>query len=197
MRRSPAPSTGAPSGSRRASLERAASRGFGFIASSLPRPLAPDFVRRVACLALALALSLAGCFGATRVAVAEDLEDEVRGYLEGYRWRRYDDAVARIVPERREAFLDRAEALEKELLIDDYEILRLKLRREAEAALVQVRYTWHLDSRGVVQETVVEQHWTRKGKHWFLLGEKRMRGDDMPAVLEPPSPKITSRGNGL
>ena len=113
----------------------------------------------LACLALVAA---AGC--AARPNTTEDLAGEVRAYSEGVRWRRYEDAAAKLPPALREAFLDAHDELDEDLFVDDYEIARLKLHRDRNSAIVQVKYTWHLDSVGVVHDTVVEQRWRRHGK---------------------------------
>ena len=119
----------------------------------------------------------------------EDLLGEVRLYSEGIRWKKYQDAAARIPPGEREAFLDQHEALEDELHIDDYEIGRVKIRTGKDGALVQVKYTWHLDSVGVVYDTVVEQVWEKRGVRWFRLAESRKRGERMPGLGEAPQEK--------
>jgi hypothetical protein len=118
----------------------------------------------------------------------EDLLSEVRLYSEGIRWKKYQDAAARIPPGEREAFLDQREDLEDELHIDDYEIGRVKIRKGKDGALVQVKYTWHLDSLGVVYDTVVEQVWERRGVHWLRTAETRKRGERMPGLEEAPDP---------
>ena len=114
----------------------------------------------------------------------EDLLQEVRLYSEGMRWRKYEDAAARIPPGQREAFLDQREALDEELFIDDYEIARIKIGKGKDDAVVQVKYTWHLDSVGVVYDTVVEQIWEKRGVRWLKVEESRKRGERMPGVEE-------------
>jgi len=116
----------------------------------------------------------------------EDLLGEVRFYSEGVRWKKYEDAAARIPPGEREAFLDQKESLDDELHIDDYEIARVKLKDGKEGAVVQVKYTWHLDSVGVVYDTVVEQIWERRGVRWLRVAESRKRGERMPGLDEGP-----------
>ena len=134
--------------------------------------------------ALALLLVLAAsCAGSAKE--GEDLLGEVRLYSEGVRWRRYEDAAARIPPGEREQFLDQREALDEELRIDDYEIHRIKVSKQ-DGAVVQVKYTWHLDSVGVVYDTVVEQVWEKRGVRWLLLAESRKRGERMPGLNEEP-----------
>jgi len=118
----------------------------------------------------------------------QDLLGEVRLYAEGIRWRKYEDAAARIPPGQREAFLDQRESLDDELHVDDYEIDRVKLKDDKDKAIVQLTYTWHLDSVGVVYDTVIEQVWEMRGPRWLRISESRKRGERMPGVGEnPPS----------
>jgi hypothetical protein len=146
-------------------------------------------LRNVLVLAVALAsLPPAGC-GSTQRASSEDLMGEIRFYLEGVRWQRYQDAVARLPPERREAFLDEREELDEDLRIDDYEIERVKVSADGRAAVVQVKYTWHLNSVGLVRTTVSELAWQRHGKHWLVMAEVRKRGHEMPGLAEPEEPE--------
>ncbi|MFH0903037.1 MAG: hypothetical protein V2A73_20600 [Pseudomonadota bacterium] len=114
----------------------------------------------------------------------DDLFDNVRGYAEGVRWRRYEDAAARIPPKNREKFLDERESLDDDLSIDDYQITRIKVSDRR--AMVQVEYTWHLDSSGVVRETTVEQTWELDRNQWMLVSEARKHGIEMPGLPEPP-----------
>lgn len=139
---------------------------------------------------LALVVLLAaGCGGQQKN--VDDLIDSARGYHEGVRWRRYEDAAARRVPAEREAFLDERSELDEDLRIDDYEIERVKIRTGHKAAILQVKYTWHLDSVGVVHDTVVVQAWEHRGRDWLLVTEYRKRGEPMPGVAEAPEGEET------
>lgn len=135
---------------------------------------------RVALL-LVISVALAACSPKAR-GHEDDLLSDVRGYQEGLRWRRLEDAAARVPPADREQFLDRLERLEGELFIDDYEITRVKLAPGGEKATVQVKLTWHLDSVGVVYESVLESTWQKLGKGWLRTAETLMRGEAVPGV---------------
>jgi hypothetical protein len=135
---------------------------------------------------LALALAITGC-ATGQQSKGERLLNDVRAFHEGLRWRRFDEAADHIPPPTREQFLDGREALDDDLRIDDYEIERTKMP-EDKVAKVQIRYTWHLESRGTVYTTVVEQRWEQVGKGWILFAEERKRGEPMP---EPPPPSAT------
>ncbi len=130
-----------------------------------------------------LLVIVAGC--AAPQQRVELLEDNVRGYEEGLRWRRYDDAAARRMPSQREAFLDERDRVDEDLRFDDYEIQRMKMKRGHQAAQILVKVTWHLDSVGTVHDTIVEQDWELHGKYWMLRDERRRRGEPMPGLKEP------------
>jgi hypothetical protein len=54
---------------------------------------------------------------------------------------------------------------------------------------VHIKFTWHLDSRGVVHTTHTVQSWQLQGTGWVLAGERHLRGEPMPGV--PPRPENT------
>ena len=148
-------------------------------------------MRRVV-LALAVVACGAACGGNQKP--QDDLLYNVRGYQEGLRWRRYEDSASRLAPSKREAFLDKRDELDDELRVDDYEIMRVKMQAQGKKATVQVKLTWHLDSVGIVKDTVVEESWERHKTGWFLVGEKLKRGPEMPGV--PPGKAGEQGANG-
>jgi hypothetical protein len=127
---------------------------------------------------LGLLVGGVGCAGAmTR---SDDLLMDVRTFQEGLRWRKYDMAAAHIPPAARDEFLERHDELDKDLRIDDYELERVKVEDDTATALVRVKYTWHLDSKGSVHDTVVEERWERQGKVWRVVGSAHKRGEELP-----------------
>jgi hypothetical protein len=82
-------------------------------------------------------------------------------------------------------FLDERENLEKELRIDDYQVARVTMGKDGDRAVVHVKYTWHMDNRGIVHTTTAAQLWERRGSRWWLADERRVRGKKMPGVPEP------------
>ncbi len=131
----------------------------------------------------------AGCF--QRQSRSETLLHDVRHYHEGMRWRRYEDAAAHVPPSSREDFLDERDELDDDLNIAEYEIKRLKINTADDTALVQVKLRWHLDSEGIVHDTVVEQVWERRDGTWYLVEEHRKRGAAMPGLPEEPDESDT------
>ena len=143
---------------------------------------------------LLCAVTWAACAGGN--SRGDRLMNDLRAFHEGIRWRRYDQAADFVPLPARDRFMAGREALDDDLRVADYEIERVKWRGDRDVT-VQVRYTWHLDSRGVVHETVVEESWFKAGKGWILQGEERKRGEPMP---EPPpddaGPAAASRAPG-
>lgn len=132
-------------------------------------------------LVFALALSTGAC-GASRKRTA-DLVYDIRTYNEGIRWNKLPQAAVHILPQKREAFLDEREELEEELRIDDFELQRVKMSDDKqESALIQIRWTWHMDSEGIVKTTTTRQKWRRFGSRWLMVAEHHVRGDEMPGV---------------
>lgn len=128
-------------------------------------------------------LAAAGC--AASDAKRADLVADIRGYGDGMRWRDFNAAALRIVPDHRPAFMDHCEQLADDLKIADWEMRRLTYSEDRNRAEVHIEWTWLLDSRGIVHTTVSRQNWSRHGKQWILHREERLRGEPMPGVAEP------------
>ncbi len=128
--------------------------------------------------------AIAGCASSPKR--AEMLLDDVRGYHDGLRWHRLNLAVLRIAPPEREEFMAEREELVDDLRISDYEIVRVHYREKGVRAQVTVRYTWFLDSRGLVHRTTARELWERRGKRWLVVEEHRLRGKPMPGLAEAP-----------
>jgi hypothetical protein len=112
----------------------------------------------------------------------ESLLETSTRFQEGLRWRRFEDAASHVPPAERESFLDEHDELDKDLRIDDYEVIRVHFKDGHEEAQVQVKYSWHLDGEGVVKETVTDQTWKLHGSAWWLEEEAKKRGEDMPGI---------------
>ena len=128
----------------------------------------------------ALVLILLGACGGSARERQEDLMDAAREFQNGLRWRNYDQAAAHVPSEIRERFLDAHEELDDNLRVDDYEIERITVEKDARHAMIRVRLTWHLEHVGTVHETVVDESWERQGKVWRILGSAHRRGEEMP-----------------
>lgn len=146
---------------------------------------------RLACarlLALAVLAPLAGCGAAQRE--PEPLDQSVRVYNDGVRWLRFDEAASRLPANRRDDFLDERDQLHEDLRISHYDVIRVRYDGERRRARVQIKYTWYLESRGVVHETHSVQTWHRGEELWILRGERYLRGEGMPGLEgSPPEPE--------
>ena len=121
---------------------------------------------------------LAACGSAQR---QESLMEAVRTYNDGVRWERFTAAASMVPARERDAFLDEREELADDLRISDYEIVRVK-ERGPDTAEVQVKLTWYQDSIGTVKDTWAAQRWERQGKGWRIIGERLVRGEEMPGL---------------
>jgi hypothetical protein len=131
---------------------------------------------RLATATLAIALCT-GCAHAPRK--GEDLTESVRTYHEGVRWQRFAAAASRIPGAERDEFVEERDRLADDLQISDYEVVRVSARAE-----IQVKYTWYLDSEGIVRKTHAVEEWERHGKVWLMVDERRLRGDPMPGLAD-------------
>ena len=130
-------------------------------------------------LCVTFAWPAAGCLSAKRV---EPLGDAVRQYNQAVRWERFEMAAARLPAKQRDDFLDRRDQLSDELRISHIEVVRVRHDKTGRRANVQVKYTWHLDSRGVVHTTHTVQRWERPSSSWQVLAERHLRGEPLPHI---------------
>jgi hypothetical protein len=154
---------------------------------STRRPLAPGPRRACAVLLVLAAVAgvsgvagLWGCGAAQRE--PEPLDEAVRLYNDGLRWQRFDEAASRLPADRRDDFLDQRDQLHDDLRISEYDVIRVRYDGKQRRAKVQVKYTWYLESRGVVHETHAVQTWHRGDEIWVLRSERHLRGEVMPGL---------------
>lgn len=127
-------------------------------------------------------LMLAAACGGPRE--EDTLTASVRAYNEGVRWQRYEVAANALPVAERGEFVDDMDARSKDLKITDYEIVRVDAR-DKDAAKVQVKLSWYLDTEGKLKETHAVQTWERRNKKWWMVDATRVRGDEMPGITEP------------
>lgn len=132
-----------------------------------------------------LILALVAACSASAKGKHDDLDEHLRDFQEGLRWRNYDRAAAHVRQEEREKFLDAHEILDENLRIDDYEIERVTLGEDGRRATVRVRYVWHLDSEGRVHDTLVDESWEKQAKVWRIVGSSHRRGEPLPSTALP------------
>ncbi|HET6613412.1 MAG TPA: hypothetical protein VFG83_15550 [Kofleriaceae bacterium] len=130
-------------------------------------------------------IAAAACGCASQQKHADSLTRGLRSYHEGLRWRAFEKSAIFVPAAERAGFLDAHDAIREDLRIDEYSIRRVIYGPKTETADVRVEYAWHLDSRGIVEKTVVAQKWELRGESWLLIDEVRVRGEPMPTIPEP------------
>lgn len=140
---------------------------------------------------LVMATVLVTACGAPRS--GETLLDSVRTYHEGIRWSRIPVAASRIPSDERPDFISEWNRLADDLRITDYEVVQVAQGRRS--SKVEVKYTWYLDSRGIVHETHAAEDWERQGKVWIRIAEHRVHGERMPGLSEPASDDFGPEGD--
>lgn len=137
----------------------------------------------VAVTVVALLLSL-GSACAMGDGMQEKLRDATMGYNSSLRWGDIDRAVAWIPLEAHDAFLNRHEEVEEELVIVDYEMTRLDLDKETGIAGSRAEITWHTDRRLIVETTRVDQLWQFHEGKFVLVDERRAGGSPLAIFAE-------------
>lgn len=129
-------------------------------------------------LLVSLACALAGCAGGM-LSTRDELKLAIQDFNDGVRWGKVEQSAARLPVDRRAAFAERFAGLEDELEIMDYDVQRIDWDRASDRALVRVDVSWSLKRRGLVERTVVEEEWLKKGG-WVLVTAKRLKGSPLP-----------------
>jgi hypothetical protein len=141
-----------------------------------------------------LAISLAGCGGAQRD--SDTLQESILSYNEGVRWERFESAATLLPPKLRSEFVDEMDQRAKDLKISQYDIVRVD-KPTGKTAKVQIKVAWYKDSEGTLRETHAVQTWERHGKQWWMVEETRLRGDEMPGLIDPPDkPEVAEKAAG-
>lgn len=123
---------------------------------------------------------LAGCASAKQ---GDTLADSVRQYNDGVRWERFAVAAVHVPPKERASFLDEADERAHDVKITEYDIVGIDPKGDREAT-VQIKMSWYRDSEGTLRETQALQHWEKHGKTWWMVDETRLKGHEMPGLME-------------
>ena len=132
---------------------------------------------------LVLGLGLVACGGPQRD--SDTLQESILNYNEGVRWERFESAASSLPPKLRSEFVDEMDARAKDLNISQYDIVRVD-KPTKKTAKVHIKVAWYKDSEGTLRETHAIQTWERHGKMWWMVEETRLRGDEMPGLLDAP-----------
>lgn len=125
-------------------------------------------------LGVLFAACLAGCMGATPNQ-RDMLTDDVRGFHDGLRWRRFGDTAGRMLPEARTRFLERIRKLQDDFQVDDYEVIRTEPMADGRV-VVTVVMEWESRQAGVLRKSELSETWQRMGKRWYMV-EPKLVGD--------------------
>jgi len=148
----------------------------------------PSLSHKVVVLSLG-AMALSGCFIFTNYNAKERLTVAAREFNDDVRWSRFEQAGAKIPPEKRQAFIERHRALEDELEIADYELAGVdvdKSDKKMTRATARVEFTWTMKRRGLLEKTVIKQSWEDRDGGWVVVKEERQRGSSLTLFDEPP-----------
>src|SRR4051812_11828265 len=129
-----------------------------------------------------LALALSACAQVQRD--GDTLQESILSYNDGIRWERFETAASSLPPRERSQFVDEMDTRAKDLKISHYDVVNVE-KTGTKAAKVQVKVAWYKDSEGKLKETHAVQLWERHGKSWWMVEETRLRGDEMPGLMEP------------
>jgi len=135
---------------------------------------------------LSLVMALAACGGPQRD--SDTLKESLLNYNEGVRWERFESAATSLPPKVRSEFVDEMDQRAKDLNISQYDIVRVD-KPTRKTAKVHIKVAWYKDSEGTLRETHALQTWERHGKTWWMMEETRLRGDEMPGLLDAPRGK--------
>jgi len=133
--------------------------------------------------AVGLLASLGGCVTASE-GMQTKFRDATSEYNRMVRWGDVDRAAEHLPAESQQAFLDQYEVLRDELVIVDYELVRLDLEPMTGIASCRARVEWHLDRELVVKTTEIDQIWQFHGGKFVLVDERRASGDPLNLFAE-------------
>ncbi len=158
-------------------------RGRSAASSLLP------MLRALAAAALSAGL-LAGC-GMATFSQRDELMTAVDEFNDGIRWGAMDRSARYLPVELRKRFAERWASLEDELEIMDYEVQRLEINKGGKGpttADVRVDVSWSLKRSGILERTVMQQHWEQRVGGWMVARQTRLKGAPLPLVIEPAAP---------
>ena len=132
---------------------------------------------------LLVLFALAACASAQHD--SETLQESILSYNDGVRWERFETAATQLPPKQRSSFVDEMDLRAKDLKISQYDVIRVD-KTGSKAAKVQVKLGWYMETEGTLKETHAMQTWERHGKAWWMVEQTRLRGDDMPGLMDRP-----------
>ena len=151
------------------------------------RWLRRDLLRASGGVALGLLLAAgAGCVTVPGAPRREELLiQNARAFNDDWRWARWDSMAGVMPTADATAFLARAQTLERELVVADFEVTSIDFQDESKAAKVVAKFEWYLKRDPRIHYTTVEQRWENKDGRWQVVKLRRTRGDRFGLVTEP------------
>jgi len=140
---------------------------------------------------ISVLLFAAACGGV--VHDTETLSESIRAYNDGVRWGRLGIAANKVPPAERADFIADMDERQEKVKFVDYDVVDVNARGSREAK-VRIKMSWYAADEGTVRETHAIQTWERRGKLWFIVGEARVRGYEMPGLPEPAGDPIADPG---
>ncbi len=119
----------------------------------------------------------------------DDLIRDARMFNDDFRWGRWEIVGQSMTPEENALFQARANMVDADLVIVDYEVLGVRFMQGAEAATVDVKIEWYKKSDPSVRQATLQQRWEQRGGRWMMIKQRRARGDRFPLVPEPATEK--------
>jgi hypothetical protein len=138
---------------------------------------------RATSLIVILGLTLGACAGSQHD--SETLQESILSYNDGVRWERFETAATSLPPKQRSGFVDEMDQRAKDLKISQFDVVRVD-KTGAKVAKVHVKLGWYMETEGTLKETHAMQTWERHGKAWWLVEQSRLRGDEMPGLMDRP-----------
>ncbi len=132
--------------------------------------------------------SMLGCIAPTQRR-EDDLIRDARMFNDDFRWGRWEILGQSMTPEENALFQARANLVDNDLVVVDYEVLGVRFMNNSEAATVDVKIEWYKKSDPSVRQATLQQRWERRGGRWMMIKQRRARGDRFPLVPEPATVK--------
>lgn len=124
---------------------------------------------------------LLALFGTTGCLSGDGMQTKLRDasteYNRAIRWRDIDRAAEFLPAESQMAFLAKNEELQEELVVVDYELMRLDLDKTTGVAASRAQIWWHTDDSTVIETTAVDQLWQFHEGNFVLVDERRSSGE--------------------
>jgi len=142
--------------------------------------------RVVAALAVALAAGIftAGCFAASQHR-EELLIKQARMFNDDWRWARWEAMATAMPREDAVAFQERVQAVEEQLVLANYEVIKIEFDADKQGATVSAWFEWYLKRDPIVRKTTVAERWEQRNGQWQVVKIRRTRGDRFGLVTEP------------